>query len=51
MTTTLIDLFKSTFHRDTILAWARETGAVLRLRLIHPQEVKPLFSCKSHAAT
>jgi len=38
MTTTLIHLFKSTFHRDTILAWARECGAVRRLRLIHPQD-------------
>jgi putative transposase len=38
MTTTLIELFKSTFHRDTILAWARDCGAVARLRKIHPQD-------------
>lgn len=38
MTTTLIDLFKSTFRRSTILAWARECHAVVRLRWIHPQD-------------
>lgn len=38
MTTTLLQLFKSTFDRDTILAWARDCEAVVRLRRIHPQD-------------
>lgn len=38
MSTTLIELFKTTFHRDMILACAREIGAVQRLRQIHPQD-------------
>lgn len=46
MTTTLIELFKSTFHRGAILDWARESGAVHRLRLIHPQDfVLALVGC------
>jgi IS4 transposase len=38
MTTTLIELFKSIFDREMVLAWARDCGAVVRLRLIHPQD-------------
>jgi len=46
MTTTLIELFKSTFGRASILAWARSCGAVSRLRQIHPQDfVIALVSC------
>lgn len=46
MTTTLIELFKSTFLRGAILDWARESGAVHRLRLIHPQDfVLALVGC------
>jgi len=46
MTTTLAELFKSTFHRSTILAWARSCGAVRRLRQIHPQDfVLALVGC------
>lgn len=33
---TLIDLFKETFKHSRVLEWAREVGAVKRLRAIHP---------------
>jgi len=36
MATTLIALFQAFFARDIVLSWARETGAVIRLRDIHP---------------
>jgi putative transposase len=36
MDTTLLVLFKEIFCRQRVLTWARELGAVLRLRDIHP---------------
>jgi hypothetical protein len=36
LTTTLLELFKATFNRAGVLEWARELGAVIRLRSIHP---------------
>ena len=46
MNSTLIDLFKSVFDPSTVLAWAREFGAVLRLREIHPHDFAvALVSC------
>lgn len=46
MTTTLIELFKSTFRRNVILEWARSCDAVRRLRGIHPQDfVMALVGC------
>lgn len=36
MDTTPLDLFKQHFRREHLLAWARELGAVVRLRDIHP---------------
>jgi putative transposase len=36
LTTTLLQLFKDTFSRGRLLQWARELGAVKRLRAIHP---------------
>lgn len=46
MTNTLVDLFKSIFNPGTVLAWARECGAVQRLREIHPHDFAiTLVSC------
>ncbi len=46
MNSTLIDLFKSLFNPSTVLAWARECGAVRRLRGIHPLDfATALVSC------
>lgn len=36
LTTTLLPLFKNTFSRARVLQWARDVGAVKRLRAIHP---------------
>jgi len=38
MVTMLTKLFAEFFKRDQLLSWARETGAVIRLRDIHPQD-------------
>jgi putative transposase len=38
MVTTLMKLFAAFFDRDLLLTWARELGAVVRLRDIHPQD-------------
>lgn len=38
MVTMLTKLFAEFFKRDQLLAWARELGAVVRLRDIHPQD-------------
>jgi len=39
MINTMTNLFASIFDRDEILEWARETGAVKRLRDIHPADL------------
>ena len=38
MITTMREMFTSTFRRDDILEWARDTKAIKRLRDIHPAD-------------
>ena len=38
MITTMREMFTSTFRRDDVLEWARDTGAIKRLRDIHPAD-------------
>jgi putative transposase len=48
MDTTPLDLFKQLFRREHLLAWARELGAVFRLRDIHPLDFCiALIACAS----
>jgi putative transposase len=39
MINTMHELFASTFQQDDVLQWARETGALERLREIHPADM------------
>lgn len=45
MTNTLVDLFKSVFNPSIVLEWARECGAVQRLRDIHPHDFAAALVC------
>jgi putative transposase len=46
MITTMHELFASTFQHDDVLEWAREVGALKRLRDIHPADLcLALTSC------
>ena len=38
MLTTLRQMFTNTFNKNDVLGWAREVGAVQRLREIHPAD-------------
>lgn len=38
MDTTLRQMFTNTFHKNDVLDWARQEGAVQRLRAIHPAD-------------
>jgi len=39
MFTTMLQMFTTIFNRDKVLRWAREVGAVIRLRGIHPADL------------
>ena len=39
MINTMHELFASTFQHDNVLRWAREVGALKRLREIHPADM------------